>query len=133
MGKVAPYAATIAADVCRLEPAEYRREMVSLEAYDGRTLQAQIYTVDDSLPEDEPSQRYLDIIISGATKAGLKDDYIQKLRARPVYTPPHWVLKVREKRPKLSELKPITVEELSKHKTDGDVWCGSGQVSKYLK
>ena len=50
------------------------------------------------------------------------DKYIFMLEDLPTYSPPEWVLRVRSHRPKMSDLPPVTVEELARHKEDGDAW-----------
>ena len=42
-------------------------------------------------------------------------DYIEKLSKHPTYQPNEAVLKARKERPKVEELKEITVEELAKN------------------
>lgn len=62
------------------------------------------------------------VFFSGAIAANLNQEYIEKLRQIPTYNPPEWVHKMRRERKPLSELKPITVEELAQHKEGDDVW-----------
>ncbi len=62
------------------------------------------------------------VLYPGARRAGLKKNYLEKLEKQPFYTPPDWVLELRKKRPKLSDLQPITLEELAQHKDDDNMW-----------
>ena len=57
----------------------------------------------------------------GAKDAGLRESYINTLKAIEVYRAPDWLLDVRKNRPLPEALKPISMEELAKHKQD-DVW-----------
>ncbi len=72
--------------------------------------------------EFPPSARYLSIILEGARRERLKEEYLRMLEEHPTYSPPEWVLKVRRSRPNLEEFPPVTVEELAKHKEDEDSW-----------
>ena len=109
----------------QVEPDEYGVRDVDLEAYDGRRLRGFIFIANNpDLEEFAPSKRYLGIILDGARRAGLCPDYLRMLERHPTYSPPDWVHhRVRRARPRLlSELPPITVEELAQHKGDEDAW-----------
>jgi len=89
---------------------------VSILAYDGRALIGQIYSLppEKVQPTDIPcSERYLNVLVSGAKEAGLKAEYIAALAARPFYTPSADTL---AKRLAMcvspATLPPITVAEL---------------------
>ena len=61
----------------------YKAVMTNLELYDGRVVQGQIYTRDKEKLDNLglPSKRYLNLIINGATEAGLNAEYVAKLEA----------------------------------------------------
>jgi hypothetical protein len=74
-----------------------------------------------SKPEAEgndtpPSSRYLNLLIKGATDAGLKEAYIEKLQKLPSYHPSEETLKNREKIPATEALPKVTMVELSQSK-----------------
>ena len=60
----------------------------------------------------------LDPFGEGAKAAGLKPEYVEKLRRIPTYSPPGHILKMREARGDLSDHPEITMDELAKHKSD---------------
>ncbi len=104
----------------RQEP--YDKNYVTLKAYDNRDLDGFIYIKDFGRPDRPASKRYMGVLIKGAESAGLKPDYIEKLKQLPTYTPPDFVLKMRENRKALSEYEAVTIEELAKHKSEDDIW-----------
>ena len=62
--------------------------------------------------------------LEGARQAGLNYEYIMKLASHPTYQPPQWILDARKDRPNPDDLPEVTVEELAKHKGQGDLWIG---------
>jgi len=103
----------------------YNKAIVTLKAYDGRSLEGFVYVPKEEKTEEYlPSKRYLGVLCKGAKQAGLDNDYLAKLEALPTYNyldHPE-VLKVREDRVKIVDsLKEITKEELSNHKSE-DPW-----------
>ena len=66
----------------------YDRYIVTLHLYDGRKVGGQIYSRKKIAEEGTPSKRYLNLIIDGATEAGLDAAYIEKVKAHPIYTTP---------------------------------------------
>lgn len=57
----------------------YEKITVTLDAYDGRTLQAFMYFKEKEGGGGNPSSRYLNVLIKGAKDANLKADYIERL------------------------------------------------------
>ena len=53
---------------------------VTIQLYDGREVQGQIYTATKPIPPSKPSLRYLRILIDGATQAKVDPAYIEKLK-----------------------------------------------------
>ena len=101
----------------------YDKKMVTLHAYDGRSLEGFIYVNKPGLANAgdlEPSSRYLGVLVKGAKQAGLNPDYIAKLARHPVYKASPAALKAREARPDPDTLKEITVEELAQRQD----WIG---------
>ena len=71
----------------------YNRVEVEIETYDGQKKQAHIYVARPErllAKEGQPSRRYLNILIRGATKIGLAPAYIEKLRQTPTHPQPHF-------------------------------------------
>ena len=103
----------------------YNKALVTLKAYDGRDLEGFVYVPkEEKTDEFLPSKRYLGVLCKGARQAGLQEDYITKLEARPTYNYQDHpeVLKAREERAKLVDsLREITNEELWLHKNE-DTW-----------
>jgi len=48
-----------------IEPKEYSKRMVTLIAYDGRKLPGFVYFCENPPPEQPPSRRYLNILLTG--------------------------------------------------------------------
>ena len=64
-------------------------------------------------------------LFSGAKQANLREDYIAKLSETSTYQPSEWIKKMRlETRVDPSKLATLTVEDVAKHKDQGDVWIG---------
>ncbi len=108
--------------IVAVEPKQYKKRDVSLKTYEGQELKAFIFVIDGQLQEKHPSKRYMGIIIEGARRAGLNEEYVKKLEQIPTYKPPKWVIDVRNKRPKWEELPPITVDELAERAAKEKVW-----------
>ena len=122
----------------------YGKETVSLQAYDGRKLEAYTYIPNMKSPfhevamaEEEylPSERYKGIMCRGAEKLGLAEPYLTMLNSLPTYnsaTRPE-VLRARAEREKAREgLRLISREELAGHKTDSPwISCLGFVVNKY--
>jgi hypothetical protein len=98
----------------------YKKAIVDLHAYDGRILKGFVYTgnANDTV---KPTKRYMGVLIKGATQAGLKQEYIDKLKARPTHTAESETLARRKALPDPETLPTISVQELAKHngKTEG--------------
>lgn len=80
------------ADLRRLDELEavgvaYRRIETTVTAYDGRRLRAYVYVGLPHLLDDacRPSERYLSILVRGASDMQLEPGYIEKLRRIPVH------------------------------------------------
>jgi len=94
----------------------YKKSMVTLLAYDGRELEGYIYmNKTPPGPDGKPSSRYLGVLVKGAEQVGLKESYIEKLKAHPVYEPNEAVLRARARRPAPGDLPEITVEQLAQN------------------
>ncbi len=94
----------------------YTKYMVDMEAYDGRKLQGFVYCAEKEHPKNIfPTRRYMNVVIEGAKQAGLKPNYIEKLKAIPTYVPDASIIAKREVIPKPESLPLFTVEELAKH------------------
>jgi hypothetical protein len=53
----------------------------------------------------------------------LRQDYIDRLSALPVYQAPPEIVELRNARPNPSDLAPISIEELAEHKSPSeDIW-----------
>ncbi len=99
--------------------------MVTLKTYDGRDVKGFIFIRENNPKlhkEHLPSKRYMDILIAGAKRAGLRKSYLQKLQEMETYSPPGWLLKVRAERPPLKTLPKISLEELAQHNGTEDFW-----------
>eukprot|EP00755_Sulcionema_specki_P029773 Sspe_Gene.92870::Locus_65634_Transcript_1_1_Confidence_1.000_Length_1234::g.92870::m.92870 len=98
----------------------YDKRMVTLTAYDGRTLDnAFLYVNKPGAASEEPltpSARYLGVLVKGARQAGLDPEYISALAAHPVYSPSPATLELRASLPKPEDLPVVTVEQLAQHK-----------------
>jgi hypothetical protein len=110
-----------AADVTKLTNQErgYQKEWVRVHCYDGRLINAFIFTrtVAGDRPfllEDEqtPSVRYLNLLINGATSAGLNSAYIERLKTTKTWTPDIALIKKRRNLPNPTDLPVMTVNEL---------------------
>ncbi|GMI18805.1 hypothetical protein TrLO_g11882 [Triparma laevis f. longispina] len=99
----------------------YKKIEVTVNAYDGRTFLAWVYSARQPKPvSTHCSQRYLNVLISGAKDAGLDPEYIEKLSKLPTYTPTPETLALRSKLPPLSTLPSMTVTELAETKNTID-------------
>jgi len=96
-----------------IEPEEYTKKKVTLQAYDGRELNGFVYYFDKSSEEKPPSERYMSIIVTGARNAGLKEDYLTWLQSLETYKVPEWVKKVRLTRPRPDQLREVTLKALN--------------------
>ena len=101
--------------------------------YDGATLETHIYSKlvapgpGGEIIERPCSIRYRNILVSGASAAGLTPAYIDKLAALPVYSPTAETLAARESLPVPESLPAVTVAELALSKETptlepGDLW-----------
>ena len=96
----------------------YNKTSTTFLAYDGRKLEGFVYVNKPSAAVTEPlapSSRYLGVLVKGARKAGLREDYIKRLESTPTYQPSEETLKIRQSLPSPENLPKITVEELAKH------------------
>ncbi len=100
----------------------YSKRFVTLDAYDGRKLKGFIYINQRDKPDKPASKRYMGVLIKGAKAAGLKPEYVDKLKAMPTYNPPEFLIEMREGRGQLSDYKAISLEELSRHTKVEDNW-----------
>ncbi|GMI27844.1 hypothetical protein TeGR_g12507 [Tetraparma gracilis] len=98
----------------------YAKVEVDVNAYDGRTFKAWVYSSRKPKPEEPCSARYLNVLVSGAREAGLDPGYIERLAARPTYKPSAHTLALRAQLPELGSLPPMTVEELAATKESVD-------------
>lgn len=88
-----------------------------MQAYDGREIEAFVYTAKKPKPKEAPcSKRYLKILVDGAKEAGLSPDYIAKLAAIPTYSPSQHTIRTRESLPVMAQLPQMTVAELAASK-----------------
>ena len=102
----------------------YLKEIVKLEAYDGRELEGYVYMTRNQTEEWLPSTRYLGVLCKGARQAGLNQDYIDKLASHPVYRSENHpeVLAGRELRERIKgSLREVTRQELLEHRRE-DPW-----------
>ena len=103
----------------------YNKAAVTLDAYDGRQLAGFVYVPRQERAEQFlPSQRYLAVLVKGAVQAGLKEEYIARLRALPAYDSRQEtaVVAARVARARLAGRLPlVTVTQLAEHRT-GDTW-----------
>ncbi|CAH1798738.1 unnamed protein product [Owenia fusiformis] len=97
--------------------AGYDKKEETFHGYDGRVIKGFVYlTKPGSVkPEVPPSSRYVGVLLKGARQAGLKQEYIDALTARPTYTPTAETLAKRAALPPLDSLPAVTVAELAKH------------------
>ena len=91
------------ADYSRLAAQEsaYDEAHVKIAAYDGRIISARVFTMrstplEENAPDIPCSKRYLNVLVSGAREAGLREDYVTRLAARPTYIPNTQTLANRE-------------------------------------
>ena len=100
----------------------YTQIPVQVTTYDGETLDTYIYSKliapgpGGEIVERACSIRYRNILVSGATAAGLDPVYIEKLSAMPTYSPTPETLALREALPAPESLPAITVVELAASK-----------------
>lgn len=95
---------------------------MNLKSYDGRDLNGFVYVMDAGEAEATPSGRYMGVIVKGATAAGLKEEWIEKLRAIETYSPPGFIRRLREGRGRLEDHPEVTAEELAAHRGPDDAW-----------
>lgn len=100
----------------------YIREVVRLTTYDGREVEGSAYICYPNNPagvqleECPPSQRYLNVLITGAKQHKLKEEYIKWLENQQ-YTPLPAFELTQEMKEKI-ESKEYSEEELAKHVWD---------------
>ena len=97
----------------------YLKEIVKLEAYDGRELEGYVYMTRNQTEEWLPSARYLGVLCKGARQAGLNSGYIKKLMSHPVYRSENHpeVMAAREAREAVrGSLRLVTRRELQEHR-----------------
>lgn len=90
----------------------YAKAEVEVKTYDGRTVKAWVYTGRAPKAERPCSNRYLSILVNGAKDAGLNEDYVAQLAARPTYQPDQATVDRRKELPRPESLPPMTVAEL---------------------
>lgn len=102
-------------DAANLDSQErgYQKANVVVNAYDGRTIEAYVYTKETDAPERRPSKRYLNVLLDGARDAGLDKDYITRLAKSVTYIPSDETLALRRALPAPESLPPMTVAELA--------------------
>jgi len=112
-------------DMAKLDQQEkgYEKAKVTVIGYDGRKVFAFLYTKRKGqfLPDEKqtPSARYLGVLVSGAEKAGLSQEYIQRLKSTRTYAPSEETLKRRAaKMVSPSTLREMSVAELAETKGD---------------
>ena len=93
-----------------MEP--YETEMVTLELYDGRKVEGQIYTLKEKKEDNVPSKRYLNLILTGAREAELDAAYIERLSQHPTYTPSQEIIDKCAQVPAPDNLPKISVQQL---------------------
>lgn len=59
---------------------------------------------------------------TGAQAAGLTAEYVESLRRIPAYSPTKEIVTLRRKRGELKDYPEVTLKELQRHKSGGDVW-----------
>jgi len=88
----------------------------TFHGYDGRVFEGFMLSHQNHLDPNEEeypcSLRYKNILITGAKKMNLKQEYIERLENMPHYTPTQETLDARKELPDLSELPPISVVEV---------------------
>eukprot|EP00947_MAST-08B_sp_MAST-8B-sp1_P005408 g5408.t1 len=94
-------------------PTGYGKVEVDVQAYDGRTFKAWVYSARKRAEEGRCSKRYLGVLVSGAKAAGLDETYIAALAKTPTYVPSAETLALRGQLPPLASLPGMTVEELA--------------------
>jgi hypothetical protein len=115
--------------VVRLPPADYARlaaqesayddAAVTAVTYDGRAIAARLFTMRSPPAADAAdipcSLRYLRVLVSGAREAGLREDYVARLAARPTYaaTPETLARRAAALAVPPASLPPISVAELA--------------------
>jgi len=102
----------------------YLKEIVKLEAYDGRELEGYVYMTRNQTEEWLPSARYLGVLCKGARQAGLNPAYIEKLASHPVYRSEKHpeVMAARKAREAVrGSLRLVTRQELQEHRRE-DPW-----------
>lgn len=62
-------------------PKDYIRKTVSVETRDGKSVQAHVYFVAQSIGYRPPSKRYMRLLIQGAEEHGLSDEYVMRLES----------------------------------------------------
>lgn len=109
-------------DVRKLQAQErgYDIHWVSVDCYDGRQIQAFIFSRparenDKPFPLEQqlPSRRYMNILLRGATAAGLQEEYLCRLKNQKTWFATSEIIQTRENFfCKPSELPAMSVEEL---------------------
>jgi len=104
------------ADALDTQESGYDVEVHPVKLYDGSELQVEVYTSRKALAPDFPegccSERYRDILVTGARVMRLAPEWIQKLESLPVYTPSPETLARRATLPPPSALPALGVAEL---------------------
>lgn len=101
----------------------YHKVEVTVEGYSGRKIEncsMYINTTANFLPPEKqnPSSRYLNLLIKGALEADLNEAYIDKLKATKTYTADEETRAIRAKLPLPESLRLYTVEELFSTKSE---------------
>ena len=101
----------------------YRKIIVTVEGYSGRKIEncsMYINTEANFLPREKqnPSSRYLNLVIHGAIEANLNQDYINGLKATKAYVADDKTKAIRKALPKPESLHPFSVEKLFSTKSE---------------
>ena len=107
-------------DMAALDAQEraYHKVLVTVEGYSGRKIEGcSMYMNTNSnnfLPPEKqnPSSRYLNLLIKGALEANLNQEYVNKLKATKTYIADEETKAARNSLPQPESLRPFTAEEL---------------------
>ena len=108
-----------AEDMAKLDAQEgsYDRIKITVEGYTGRNIEEcsmYIKTKGNVLPADKqnPSPRYLKLLVDGAKEAGLDSEYVNRLESTITYSADEATLARRKELPEPRKLTPYLVDEL---------------------
>ena len=96
----------------------YLVELHEARTYEGEHIDVEVYVSIDLSP-DHPeswcSERYKALLVRGAEENNLRQEWIDKLRGLPVYTPSVETLRARDLLPPPTVLPSMTIAELAQH------------------